>query len=123
MKPCPACGYDGNVTNYKQAVINLLNKRPQHISSLLKKTINNIIKFIPSERDNKKVYLFLQAISKVDDNKIKYGIEQYLHYKYFRQQKGYHYLKAIIINVGKDSDVKANIEKKIYGTIPKEQTL
>lgn len=122
-KSCPACGFNSDITNYKYAITNLLNERPDHISRLLKNTINKIIKYIPSERDNKKVYYFLQAISKLEDTKVKYGIEQYLHNKYYMQQKGYSYLKVILINVGANSEMKKRVEKKIYGTLPKEQTL
>jgi len=124
MNKCPVCGYSpDSKIDYRTAISNLLDERPSHISKLLKKTINFVIKYIPSERDNKKVYEFLQSINKIDDRNIKFALEQYLNAKYYMEQKGLSYLKAIIINIGKDSKIKREMERKKYGSIPKERTL
>ena len=124
MNKCPVCGYSpDSKIDYRTAIFNLLGKKQSHISKLLKKTINFVIKYIPSERDNKKVYEFLQSINKVDDKNIKFALEQYLNAKYYMEQKGLSYLKAIIINIGKDSKIKREMERKKYGSIPKEKIL
>jgi len=124
MNKCPVCGYIQNkIVDYKKATSNLLNERPYHISKLLKRVINLVIKYIPSERDNKKVYYFLQSISKVNDRNVQLALEQYLNSKYYLEQKGLSYLKAIIINIGKDSKIKKEMERKKYGSIPKEKIL
>ncbi|MBC8147466.1 MAG: hypothetical protein H8E98_05720 [Bacteroidetes bacterium] len=124
MNKCPVCGYSpDSKIDYRTAISNLLEKRPSHISKLLKKTINFVIKYIPSERDNKKVYEFLQSISEIDDRNVQFSLKQYLNTKYYLEQKGLSYLKAIIINIGKDSKIKKKMERKKYGSIPKERIL
>ena len=79
MNKCPVCGYSpDSKIDYRTAISNLLEKRPSHISKLLKKKINFVIKYIPSERDNKKVYEFLQSISEIDDRNVQFSLKQYL---------------------------------------------
>lgn len=122
-QPCPACGYIEDLTNYRRAILNLLKKRGGSVARILRSTINKIAKYTPSQREQKRIYLFLFSIDQIDDETVRYGLKQYLNGRYYMEQKGYAYLRTIITNTGKDSKIKKVMEKKRYGTSPKEQVL
>ena len=122
-QPCPACGYIEDLTNYRRAINNLLKKRGGSVARILRTTINKIAKYTPSQREQKRIYLFLFSIDQIDDETVRYGLKQYLNGRYYMEQKGYAYLRTIIANTGKDSKIKKVMEKKRYGTSPKEQVL
>lgn len=119
-KPCPACGYVEETTNYRLASSNLLKLRGGSVAKKLRNTVSLIVKYIPSERSQKKIYMFFQSISKIDDEKVRYGLIQYLNSRRYMEQKGFAYLRTIIMNVDKDSEMKKKMERKRFGTSPKE---
>ncbi len=124
MKTCPACGYkEGVQYDYRKEMISLYKKRRETTQLLLKTAINRIVKSIPSERKHEKMFLFLKGIDMVDDNTVCWAVNRFLVNEYYNQQKGFSYLKAMIINAGENSDIKAEYEKKKIGTLPKERRL
>lgn len=120
---CPACGYNSYNTDYRNEIMKLLNKRNKTTSNMLKKTIHLIIKYIPSDKDNKKAYYFLQGISKISDRIVTFGLNQYHSNNYVVQLKGFSYLRSIIINIGANNKKKIYSERKRFGTLPREINL
>lgn len=113
---CPACGYEfGKAYNYSREINRLANSH-KPIKELLRKVIKDIPRQAKTTRRD--MFYFLQGIDKIDNESIKWAIEQYYKGGHMYQGKGLNYLQAIIINHSKNRKTMKENERKRLGSLP-----
>ena len=116
---CPACGYDLNKKyNWLKEIQSLIAKRNDTTKELLRKISGLISGYIPADNSNQRLMQFLKGISRIDDNVVEWGIEQFYAKRYYFSGKGYSYLSKIIQNRDKNLVAVARNERNILGSSP-----
>jgi len=117
---CPRCGF----TNGKQQddptneLNSLWGQRGESAKKSLKKASELIGANIPSDNTVKAKLAFMHKISDIKDPELIRGLQQYINSTHWQTGKGWHYLAAIIRNVGQNSERFKYNEKKRIGTSP-----
>ena len=122
MSKCPACGYDYQPGSNRTFIRDMLWKRDRICQKMLKETLKEISKHVPSDSSEDKHHKFLWGISKVSDDVIKWAVNIYLKDKMYAQGKGLAFLKAMIYNHQKDRKVLKESELRKLGKTPKSIT-
>ena len=118
---CPCCGYtkkSSNTFNPSRLIAKLKRKRSRFTKSIMRKVVSSITTNIPSENDIIKEYYFYQGVSKISDEVVKYGIEQYLNGNHYYKGKGFKYLTQIILNHNSNKDNLKKFERRMIGKPP-----
>ena len=123
-KICPACGYNFNKKYQgKEDIGILIEDRKHNTVDMLRSVVSLIQSSIEADRDSKKVFYFLQAISKCSDEVVEWGINQYYAEGHYTKMKGLPYLKNMILNHKKNRNQMKKNESLMYGTSPKKVNL
>ena len=118
-KRCPACGYEfGKRYNPSKQALALLSLRGNICKKKLNKVSNVIMSSIESDNDRYRYFLFLKAISGIDDEYIIKSINKYLYKKYYTKGKGFVYLREIIKNEKANRKKLLALEYKNIGRPP-----
>lgn len=116
---CPICGYSERADrNYQLACKTLFDFRKESTKKLIKTIYQKIVPHVPSDRNVKTMYKFLQKISKVEDNVITRTIDRYMSDGLYLKQYGLAYLGTMILNEGKNRKAAIISEKKRHGSKP-----
>ena len=101
----------------------MYENRSETTQRALSKLSKLIKKHIPSDNTVEKQCKFLWSMREIDDSIIIKSIEEYIHAGHYLSCKGYNYLKAIIVNKGKNNEQQMENEKKRYGIAPPKRRL
>lgn len=115
---CPSCGFDSSTkkqANFTPLIQALMSKRSKSTNNVLGNIFKTIKEYHPLAV--KTIYFFLRDIEDVEDRVVRFSIGQYYKSEKYTD-KNIHYLKAMILNYGKDSSKLKDTEKKIYGGKP-----
>ncbi|MBC8550281.1 MAG: hypothetical protein H8D23_11610 [Candidatus Brocadiales bacterium] len=117
---CPRCGF----TTGKQQddpsneLKSLWGQRGVSAQNSLTKAGELIAQNIPSDNTVKAKLQFMHKISDIKDPELIRGLQQYINSTHWQTGKGWHYLAAIIRNVGVNSERFKYNEKKRIGVPP-----
>ena len=118
---CPCCGYSkptSNNFNPSRKIAELKRERSKSAKKIMRSVVSKITTNIPSENDLIKEYYFYQGVSKISDEVVKYGIEQYLNGNHYYKGKGFKYLTQIILNHNSNKDNLKKFERRMIGKPP-----
>ena len=118
---CPCCGYTKPTSgsfNPSRLIAELKRKRSKFTKKIMKEVVSKITTNIPSENNVVKEYYFYQGVSKVSDEVVKHGIQQYLNSNHYYKGKGFKYLTKIILNHNSNKDNLKKFERRMIGKPP-----
>ena len=119
---CPVCGYsEGKKYNPSKRILELLTQRTTKTKEELKSVIREIRNNIPSDNNNSETFFFLQAISNIEDKIVSMVVNKYTNNKYYYSNKGFKYLRNMIIRDEKNKEMTKKNEAKRFGKTPKRK--
>jgi len=122
---CPRCGFNTykNNSNPANELKSLYGQRSNAAKKAIAVASKLIYKHIPTDASTASKLAFMYKISAVGDPELIRGCQAYSNSIHWQQGKGWHYLAAIINNVGKNSSAMAYSEKKRIGTGPPKKEI
>ena len=121
---CPMCGFSTYQTASPLSQLKSLHgQRSERAQNALKAVSDLIADNIPSDAKLGLKLKFMYKISKVGDEELVRGCEQYINSTHWQQGKGWNYLAAIVVNIGQNSKKIAENERKRIGSGPPKRSL
>lgn len=121
---CLCCGYDDKKKYNPGAQIRkLLQERNKHTRKLLRIVTNKIQTSVPADNSQQRYFVFLQSISKMNDNIVSWSIDRFILDNQFSHTRGFTYLRAIIFNENKNREKRLNNEYSRLGKPPSIKNL
>ena len=119
MVKCSACGYEWSYKDRTSDIRKKLFVRKIKARKMIKTAANKIMNYIPSDNNKEKYYAFLTGISMTKDKPVIWAIRQFMDKEEARKGRGFPYLRAMILNAGRDWDTRKKQELRAYGKSPK----
>ena len=96
---CPACGYYfGKDYIPGKEIRELLTERSPNTRKRLRMITNSIQTKVPSDNSQHRYFMFLQAISKIEDDIVLWVINRFILDGHLNKTRGFSYLKYIMLN-------------------------
>lgn len=122
MPKCPICGYDPQKQyNYSLEIRKLMKEFSPSLRKQIRSIFVELNKGLSDEwkiATSKDMFELLMAIKNINEISIKRGIDIYVNSGALADRKGLRYLKAIINNLGRVSDIQIKNEIRKKGKAP-----
>ena len=116
---CPSCGYlFRKKYNPSREITTLLSLRGNKCKKLIRKASNSIMSSINTDNSVYRYFMFLQGVSRIEDEYVSKCIERYLFKSYYVKGKGFIYLREMIKNEKSNRKGLLSIEYKNVGRPP-----
>lgn len=121
---CPCCGYDFNKpTDMSAKVMKMITTYSKESQKAIKGVMRNIYDNVPSDKSIEAYYYFLKGINHYEEEHIRYGIRVFSSKAYYKEGKGFFYLRSIIRNRVDNYSKQLKNERQLHGKSPKKRIL